>query len=156
MPRPRATPGPGPAAATRLADRLHSAAIHLLRGLRRADAASGLSGPRLSALSVLVFGGARRLGDLAAAEQVRPPSMTRLVAALEEDGLVTRSADPEDGRVTWVRATPRGERVLREGRARRVAALAAQLAALSAADRRALAEATAVLERMLADGGREP
>src|SRR5919199_1393233 len=81
----------------RVADRLHSAAVHLLRLLRREDARSGLSAPRLSALSVLVFGGARTLGELAAAEQVRPPTMTRLVRALEAAGLVTREGDPADG-----------------------------------------------------------
>jgi hypothetical protein len=64
-----------------IADRLHSAAIHLLRRLRREDATSGLSAPRLSALSVIVFGGPLTLGELANAEQVRPPTMTRLVSA---------------------------------------------------------------------------
>src|SRR5919199_1876113 len=80
-----------------VADRLHSAAIHLLRRLRKVDEASGLSAPRLSALSVLVFAGPRTLGELAAAEQVRPPTMTRLVRALERSGLVTREHDPDDG-----------------------------------------------------------
>jgi hypothetical protein len=75
--------------AERTADRLHSAAIHLLRRLRREDAKSGLSAPRLSALSVLVFGGPLTLGELANAEQVRPPTMTRLVTALEADGRVS-------------------------------------------------------------------
>src|SRR5215211_4018488 len=108
-----------------VADRLHSAAIHLLRWLRREDDRSGLSAPRLSALSVIVFAGPITLGALATIEQVRPPTMTRLVAALETDGLVVREADPADGRVTLVRATARGRRLLSAGRARRVAALAA-------------------------------
>ena len=86
-----------------LADRLHSAAIHLLRRLRREDAASGLSGPRLSALSVIVFGGGPiTLGQLALAEQVRPPTMTRLVNRLAAEGLVTREPDPADGRITYI------------------------------------------------------
>src|ERR687883_145288 len=96
-PRPAAPPAAGDVqqdAATRLADRLHSAAIHLLRRLRREDARTGLSGPRLSALSVVVFAGPRTLGELAAAEQVRPPTMTRLVQALEREGLVARDPDP--------------------------------------------------------------
>src|SRR5215208_7560323 len=76
-----------------LADRLHSAAIHLLRRLRREDDASGLAAPKLSALSVVVHAGPLTLGALAAAEQVRPPTMTRIVAALEAEGLVTREAD---------------------------------------------------------------
>ncbi len=78
------------ARAERVADRLHSASIHLLRRLRRQDDASGVTAPHLSALSVLVFGGARTLGELAAAEQVTPPSMTRIVRNLEAGGLVAR------------------------------------------------------------------
>ncbi|MFL5577691.1 MAG: MarR family winged helix-turn-helix transcriptional regulator [Gemmatimonadaceae bacterium] len=133
----------------RVADRLHSAAIHLLRWLRREDARSGLSAPRLSALSVLVFGGARiTLGDLAAAEQVSAPTMTRLVDALEAEGLVARAADPADGRVTLVRATPKGRRLLEAGRARRVAALAGALSELDAADRATLERAAALIERL--------
>src|SRR5574339_108325 len=85
--------------ANALADRWHSLAIHLLRRLRREDVNAGLTGPRLSALSVVVFGGLITLGDLAAAEQVKPPTMTRLVRALEEEGLVRREADASDGRV---------------------------------------------------------
>src|SRR5512138_2827394 len=90
-----------------LADRLHSVAIHLLRRLRREDDASGLPAPQLSALSVVVFGGPITLGALANAEQVRPPTITRLVATLEEQGLVDREADTEDRRVVRVRATAR-------------------------------------------------
>ncbi len=132
-----------------LADRLHSAAIHLLRRVRREDAASGLSGPRLSALSVLVFGGGPlTLGQLAAAEQVRPPTMTRLVNALEAEGLVTRERDPADRRITYLRASAQGEALLRAGRTRRVAALARQLGGLSGKDRDVLARAAALLERL--------
>src|ERR671934_2548255 len=89
------------------ADRFHSAAIHALRHVAREDPASGLSAARLSALSVLVFGGAMTLGELAAAERVRPPTMTRIIRGLEDSGLVRRAADPGDGRVTRVRATAR-------------------------------------------------
>jgi len=132
-----------------LADRLHSAAIHLLRRLRREDAASGLSAPRLSALSVIVFGGGPvTLGQLAAAEQFRPPTMTRLVNALEAEGLVTRHPDPGDGRITYIKATAQGQALLRAGRTRRVAALAHELANLSAADRDVLGRAATVLERI--------
>src|ERR687886_968937 len=90
------------------ADRFHSAAIHALRHVRREDPASGLSAARLSALSVLVFGGPRTLGELAAAEHVRPATMTRIVQALEREGLVRRQADPDDGRVTRLHATAKG------------------------------------------------
>jgi DNA-binding MarR family transcriptional regulator len=133
-----------------VADALHSAAIHLLRWLRREDERSGLSGPRLSALSVIVFGGPVTLGELAAAEQVRPPTITRLVRALEAEGLVAREPDPRDGRVTRLRATEAGRRLLAEGRARRVAALARQLAPLSAEERATLARAAELLERLAA------
>jgi DNA-binding MarR family transcriptional regulator len=133
MPTRRARPA-APSAVAGTADRLHSAAIHLLRLLRREDDAAGLSAPRLSALSVLVFGGPRTVGELAAAEQVRPPTMTRLVQALAAEGLVSREADPADARAVRVRATAKGKRLLQEGRARRVEALAGRLASLPAGD----------------------
>jgi len=132
-----------------VSDRLHSAAVRLLRWLRREDDRSGLSAPRLSALSVVVFGGPVTLGELAAAEQVRPPTMTRLVSALESDGLVTREPDAADGRLTRIRATPNGRTLLLRGRARRVAALTAEVRALSASDRDAMARAVAILEGMI-------
>ena len=138
-----------PPAPDLVADRLHSAAIHLLRQLRREDAASGLSPARLSALSVLVFGGPSTLGDLARAEGVRPPTMTRLVQGLERDGFVERAPDPADRRQVHLRATPEGERVLHKGRQRRVARLAAALAALGDDERARLADAIDVLEGML-------
>ena len=135
--------------AERTADRLHSAAIHLLRRLRREDAQSGLSAPRLSALSVLVFGGPLTLGELANAEQVRPPTMTRLVTALEADGLVTREPDASDGRVTRIRATPNGRTLLLRGRARRVAALTAEVRALAPDEREVLDAAVTILEGVI-------
>ena len=134
------------ALAVETADRLHSAAIHLLRRLRREDRASGLAAPRLSALSVIVFAGPISLGDLAAAEQVRSPTMTRVVAALERDGLVARETDPDDRRAVRLRATPRGVRVLEEGRRRRVAALAEALAELPARDLATVTRAVGILE----------
>jgi DNA-binding MarR family transcriptional regulator len=137
--------------ATQLADRVHSAAIHLLRRLRREDARWGLSAPRLSVLSVLVFGHrARTLSELAAAEQVKPPTMTRLVSALEAQGLVTRDGDPHDGRVVRIRATAKGRSLLVRGRAARVAALTAELRALPEREHDRLAEGIAVLERLIA------
>jgi DNA-binding MarR family transcriptional regulator len=136
-------------AATRLADRLHSAAIHLLRRLRREDTKTGLSAPRLSALSVVVFAGPLTLGELAAAEQVKPPTMTRLVRALEARGLVTREGDKNDGRVVRLRATVKGRTLMAEGRARRVRALAEGLRTLQPAEREALGEAVEVLERIV-------
>ena len=130
----------------RLADRLHSAAIHLLRRVRREDQALGLSAARLSALSVVVFAGPIRISALARAEQVQTPTMTPIVAALERDGLVTRETDTSDARAALLRATPKGARLMAEGRARRVALLAADLAALSARERAVIAEAVEILE----------
>jgi DNA-binding MarR family transcriptional regulator len=132
-----------------LADGLHSAAIHLLRRLRREDDASGLPAPQLSALSVIVFGGPITLGALAGAEQVRPPTITKLVATLEASGLVERETDADDRRIVRVKATARGAKLLQEGRQRRVASLAEALAGLTAADRAKLAQALPVLERVV-------
>jgi DNA-binding MarR family transcriptional regulator len=138
-----------------LADRLHSVAIHLLRRVRRADVATGISPAELSALSVVVFGGPLTLGELAAAEQVRPPSMTRIVKSLEADGLITRAADLADRRVARLRATPAGDRLIKRGRSARVALLAGWLRAISAHERVTLEEASQVLERVLAVPSRE-
>ena len=132
-----------------IADRLHSAAIHVLRRLRVEDKAIGLSGPRASALSVIVFRGPIAMGALAEAEQVRPPTITRLVASLERVGLVRRVSDRTDGRVQLVEATAAGKRLLSKGRARRVERLARGVARLSADDQRVLARASDLMERAL-------
>lgn len=131
-----------------LADHLHSAAIQLLRSLRKVDSASGLTAPRLSVLSVLVFGGPRTMGELADVEQVRPPTMTRLVDALQRDGLVRRKTDKEDRRITRIHATARGEKVMWAGRARRVSDLAARLDAMSAQERLELEHAAGLVSRL--------
>ena len=133
-------------AAPAVADRLHSAAIHLLRRLRLEDDATGLSAARLSALSVVVFGGPVTLTALARAERVKPPTMTRLVIAMEEEGLLTRTRDTADGRVVRIRATPKGTRILQEGRRRRVATLARELGRLPAEDRALLLRAAGLME----------
>lgn len=131
-----------------VADRVHSAAIHLLRRLRRQDEAIGLSAARMSALSVVVFGGPVTIGRLAEAEQVSGPTITRLLAGMERDGLLKRARDVDDRRVIWIKATPRGTRLLQEGRRRRVEALAAELAALDPADLTLLARAAELIERV--------
>jgi DNA-binding MarR family transcriptional regulator len=132
------------------ADRLHSASIHVLRRVAREDPASGLSAARLSALSVLVFGGPRTLGELAAAERVRPPTMTSIVRGLEDAGLVRREADPSDGRVARVRATAKGERILQRARERRIANLAERLGSLSPEEVAHVHAAAELVERALA------
>jgi len=117
------------------ADRLHSAAIHLLRRLRARDRESGVGPAQLSALSVLVLGGGpRSLGELAEAEQVRPPTMSRIVGGLVRAGLVRRGKT-EDGRRVRLEATAKGSRILQEGRLRRVESLAQALSSLSSEDR---------------------
>jgi DNA-binding MarR family transcriptional regulator len=131
-----------------VADRLHSAAIHLLRLARREDVATGLSPARLSALSVLVFGGPTTVGELAATEQVRSPTMSRLLAEMEADGLVERGSTAGDRRVVVVSATGKGERVMQAGRRRRVASLAERMRQLAPADRVLLDRAATVVERL--------
>lgn len=136
------------AAAKDTATRLHSAAIRLLRLLRREDDEGGLSAPRLSALSVIVHAGPLSLAELAAAEQVRPPTMSRLVEALVAAGLVTRETAPGDRRSVRIAATEEGRRLLEAGRDRRVAALAERLDLLADSERRALARGVELIERI--------
>src|SRR5579859_7722612 len=119
-----------------LADRLHSTAIHLLRQVRVQDAATGIAPARLSALSVLVFGGAMSLNDLARAEQVRPPTMSRIVDALESEGLVRRTVNQQDRRAVVLEATEKGTAILWLGRKRRVKFLARHLSRLTEQERR--------------------
>jgi len=147
---PNRARGKGPQSADDLADRWHSLAIHLLRRLRREDVKAGLTGPRLSALSVVVFGGPVTLGELAAAEQVKPPTMTRLVRALEQEHLVRREKDPDDGRIVRLRATAKGGALLREGRTRRVRRLAHPLTELTIDERDTLQQAAEILARVVA------
>ena len=130
------------------ADKLHSAAIHLLRRLRVRDRESGIGPAQLSALSVLVFGGPRSLGELAHAEQVRPPTMSRIVAGLERTGLVRRGAT-DDGRRVRLQATAKGTKILRQGRKRRVESLAHALSSLTPEEQEKLAELTSLLERVI-------
>jgi DNA-binding MarR family transcriptional regulator len=137
----------GPAFET--ADRLHSAAIHLLRRLRVRDRESGVGPAQLSALSVLVLGGGpRSLGELADAEQVRPPTMSRIVAGLVRAGLVRRGKT-EDGRRVRLEATAMGAKILQEGRQRRVESLAQALSSLSKEDREKLRESIDYLEKVI-------
>ena len=136
-----------------IADHLHSAAIHLLRRVRKQDVATGEGPARLSALSVLVFGGAKTLGELAAAEQVKPPTMSRIVAGLARSRLIEITADPEDGRRMRIRATAKGTRLLQKGRELRIAYLASRLEALNPQDLAKLGEGVKILRKVL-DGWR--
>ena len=132
-----------------MATDLHRAAIRLLRGLRREDRAAGISPPRLSALSVIVFAGPLSLADLAAAEDVKPPTMSRIVEALVRAGLASREADPADRRMVRIAATEAGRTLLIEGRARRVRALTGRLARLGESELRALMRGVEILERVV-------
>lgn len=135
-----------------IAERVHAAALRLLRRLRKSDAAMGLSPAKSSALSVLVFGGAQTLKDLAAAEQVRAPTMSRLVAELEAEGLATKTEDAGDRRALKIAATAKGKALLEAGRERRLAVLAKQIAGLSAADQDLLKRAAGLLGRLNEEG----
>jgi DNA-binding MarR family transcriptional regulator len=132
-----------------LAEQLHSVAIHLLRRLRRSDDRMGLSGPRASALSVLVFGGPTSLAQLAKAEQVKPPTMARLVDALEAAGLAKRQVDETDLRAVRIVATAKGRKLLLEGRARRLRELVQLLSDATPAERATLAAAVTTLQRLV-------
>ncbi len=146
--KPKKSPLPETSA---VADRLHSTAIHLLRRVRKQDAATGEGPARLSALSVLVFGGPMTLGQLAAAEQVKPPTMSRIVTGLEESRLVERLTDAKDARRVRICATPNGERLLHQGRRRRIEYLASHLGGLTRQELATLDEAVKLLEGVLRD-----
>ena len=128
------------------ATRLHSAAIRLLRRVRVVDAETGLSAPKLSALSVLTFGGPSSLSALARAEQVTAPTMSKLVADLEAEGLVAKRADREDRRGVRIEVTPKGRALMEQGRRRRLALLSGRMAKLSRTER---AQLDAAIDLML-------
>lgn len=130
-----------------LASGLQSAAVRLLRMVRRDDADGDISPPRLSALAVLVAGGATSLAQLAAAEEVAAPTMSRLVEGLVRDGLATREADPGNRRKVRIAATEEGRQRLAKARERRVRALRERLRRLADSEQRALARGIEVLER---------
>ena len=129
---------------------IHSAAIHLLRRVREVDGeAMSITPARASALSVLVFGGARSLTELAAAERVTPATMSKLVTALEVEGLVRRHPDVNDARSIRVEATAKARRILERGRSRRLDLLEGLLAQATGAEIDAVRTAAEVLERGL-------
>jgi len=132
-----------------VADRLHSAAIHLLRNAAKTDTQSGQGPARLSALSVLVFGGAKTLGQLATAERVKPPTMSRIVAGLKQSGLAKIQNDGSDARKIKISVTAKGERILQEARRRRIEVLAESLKILGNSDLETLRKASGLIEQML-------
>jgi DNA-binding MarR family transcriptional regulator len=131
---------------------LHSAAIRLLRLVRLQDVASGIGPARLSALSVLVFAGEKSLKELAAIEQVRPPTMSRIVEGLERSGLARREVSARDQREIRIHATATGKKVLLKGRDRRVRFLADRMEGLSRVELQELARAAAILQNIAIRG----
>ncbi len=134
--------------AARTASALNSGAIHLLRSLAAVDRLAGLPRARLSALSMLVFGGSRTLGELAAAEGVAGPTMTRIVDGLIAEGLAERLPHLTDGRSVTIAATTSGETLMRAAQQRRIDAIVAALTGLPARQRRKVVAAAQLLDRL--------
>ena len=130
-----------------LASSLRIRVMRLSRNLRR-QAGTGLSASLLSALTTVERNGPMTIGTLADAEQVRPPTMTKVVASLVEQGLLTREPDPLDGRVAWVMATSEGRSLLRRTRRRSDAYLATRLRSLDREELLVLERASRLLERL--------
>jgi DNA-binding MarR family transcriptional regulator len=128
---------------------LHSNAIHLLRHVRTEDSAMGIGPAQASALSVVVFGSPLTLNELAAAEQVRPPTMSRVVEALVKEGLVRRDTNKDDRRSVTISPTDKGAKILHEGRNRREKRLIKLLSQLDADEIRCLGKASRILSKVL-------
>ena len=141
------------AAVIELADGLHSVTIQLLRQVRREDRASGIGPAQLSALSVLVFGGSKSLKQLAEIEQVKPPTMVRIVQALVEQRLAATRADQDDARKLQISATANGRSVMQRARQRRVEVLAGMLNQKSATERLEISRAVAILRNLRVKSG---
>jgi DNA-binding MarR family transcriptional regulator len=137
---------------SRAANALHSLAIHVLRRARAADLASGLNPERLSLLSALVYGGPRRVGDLAAIEGVSMPAVSRTLTGLEKLGLAARRRDPTDARVVLAQATAKGKRLMEQGRRRRLEIVCELLARLDRREVGAVAAVGALLPKMVSNG----
>jgi DNA-binding MarR family transcriptional regulator len=133
-----------------VATRLRIAVNRLQRRLRQ-QSLEGLSPAQASALGTVNRLGQPTLGELAAIEQVQPPSMTRIVASLAEAGMVAREADPSDRRSVRVRATPEGTRALERIRTAKNVFLLRRLADLSADEQRQAEELVDLLEHLLAE-----
>lgn len=135
-----------------LASGLRLAVARLARRLRQQSGDDVVTASQLSALASVERRGPLTLGELAACERVQPPSMTRIVARLEELDLVSRSVDPADRRVSRLQVTPVGRRHLQRTRTRKDTYLADRLSTLDPHERDLLAAALPVLERLVSDG----
>jgi DNA-binding MarR family transcriptional regulator len=138
-------------ASTELAASLVGIGAQIGRQLGHGTDEDGLTSARLSALGRLVLGGPCTLGQLAAHEGVRPPTMTRLVHSMEAAGLVTRARHPTDRRSIVLHATPVGEALLASGQASLLAPLTGAIDALDRDERRELARASTIIDRFLRD-----
>jgi len=135
-----------------VAERLHAAAIRLIRRARVADAETKVSPPKLSALSVLAFLGPKSLSQLAEAEHVSAPTMSKLVADLASEGLVAKRADHADRRCVQIHVTSRGRALMEERRRRRLAILRQRFADFTPAELRTLSEAAELIMRAASEG----
>jgi DNA-binding MarR family transcriptional regulator len=134
---------------TDLAASLRPAILRLGRRLRQMrDESLDLNGNQLSAMAVLLNSGDQLMGELAAAEKVQPPSMTRIVNGLEERGLVARRSDPRDRRQCLVTLTEPGRQILLDNRRRRDEWLAQRLAELTPMERQLLGQAIVILDKV--------
>jgi DNA-binding MarR family transcriptional regulator len=131
------------------ADRMHSAAIHLLRRASTEDTRAGASPARLSALSVLVFAGPKTMSELAVTERVKVPTMSRLVAAMEAEGLVRRERHGTDARSVVLYATAKGRRILDRARELRLTLLESLLANATPHEIATVREAAEIVDRLV-------
>lgn len=139
---------PEASARKKLATRLHFAAIHLSRRLKRDDDSDGLSVAQLSVISTLVLNGPMTLSALAEAEQVRPPTMTRLVQRLESDGYLIRTQSRTDARVSVIKHASKGWIALEKAAERRATLLADALSGMNREDLEMLERAVELMERL--------
>ena len=129
----------------RVAEAIHASAIRILRIVKVEDIKAGVGPGQLSALSVLVFLGPKTMGELAEAEQVKAPTMTRIVDALVRQQLADRATTDADRRSMRIAATSKGRRLLLAGRDRRVQALAKRLENLGESELIMLEKAARIL-----------
>jgi DNA-binding MarR family transcriptional regulator len=132
-----------------IAARVHSAAIHLLRQVRRNDPLMALTPARASVLSVLVFGGPKSPGELAQMEQVAAPTMTKVINGLVRDGYVLKRPSSEDGRAVVITATAKARHALEAGRRRRIELVRALFANLTEDEWQTLSDAAVLIESSL-------
>lgn len=133
-----------------LSSHLRLVILRMSRRLRQ-QSVGEITASQMSALASIYLAGAASLGELAATERIAPPSMTRIVARLEEQGFVRRRHDSTDRRVSRLEITPTGEALLSETRSRRDAYLAERLQRLSDEEREVVNRALPIFERIIAD-----